>query len=69
MVSSRIFLATTCQLFNPAKHIDSFATIILPGILLLLRAPLFGYAEPVPINFRTRGYVIKCSDIAAASSQ
>jgi len=25
----------------------------LPGILLLLRAPfLFGYAKPVPVNFR-----------------
>ena len=39
--------------FNPAKHIDPFGTIILPGILLLLRAPfLFGYAKPVPVNFR-----------------
>jgi Zn-dependent protease len=25
--------------FNPAKHIDPFGTILLPGILLLLRAP------------------------------
>jgi Zn-dependent protease len=24
--------------FNPAKHIDPFGTILLPGILLLLRA-------------------------------
>jgi Zn-dependent protease len=32
--------------FNPAKHIDPFGTIILPGLLLLLRAPfLFGYAK------------------------
>jgi Zn-dependent protease len=39
--------------FNPAKHIDPFGTIFLPGILLLLRAPfLFGYAKPVPVNFR-----------------
>jgi Zn-dependent protease len=38
--------------FNPAKHIDPFGTIVLPGLLLLLRAPfLFGYAKPVPINF------------------
>jgi Zn-dependent protease len=37
--------------FNPAKHIDPFGTILLPGILLLLRAPfLFGYAKPVPVN-------------------
>jgi Zn-dependent protease len=38
---------------NPAKHIDPFGTILLPGMLLLLRAPfLFGYAKPVPVNFR-----------------
>jgi Zn-dependent protease len=40
--------------FNPIRHIDPFGTIVLPGILLLLRAPfLFGYAKPVPINFRS----------------
>ncbi len=38
---------------NPAKHIDPFGTILLPGILLWLHAPfLFGYAKPVPVNFR-----------------
>jgi len=37
---------------NPFKHIDPFGTIILPGILLLVRSPfLFGYAKPVPVNF------------------
>ena len=39
--------------FNPAKHIDPFGTILLPGMLLLLHAPfLFGYAKPVPVNFQ-----------------
>jgi Zn-dependent protease len=39
--------------FNPLKHIDPVGTILLPGILLLLRSPfLFGYAKPVPVNFR-----------------
>jgi len=38
--------------FNPIKHIDPFGTLILPGLLLLLKAPvLFGYAKPVPVNF------------------
>ena len=38
--------------FNPARHIDTFGTIILPAMLLLIRAPfLFGYAKPVPVNF------------------
>jgi Zn-dependent protease len=39
--------------FNPLKHIDPVGTILLPGFLLLLHSPfLFGYAKPVPINFR-----------------
>jgi Zn-dependent protease len=38
---------------NPARHVDPFGTILLPGILLWLHAPfLFGYAKPVPITFR-----------------
>src|SRR6476620_151391 len=37
---------------NPLKHIDLFGTILLPGLLLVLRSPfLFGYAKPVPVNF------------------
>jgi Zn-dependent protease len=39
--------------FNPLKHIDPFGTILLPAFLLLMRSPiLFGYAKPVPVNFR-----------------
>jgi Zn-dependent protease len=39
--------------FNPIKHIDPFGTILLPGLLLLTHSPfLFGYAKPVPVNFR-----------------
>ncbi|MEH2569130.1 site-2 protease family protein [Bradyrhizobium sp. AZCC 2289] len=39
--------------FNPLKHIDPLGTLILPGILLLSHSPfLFGYAKPVPVNFR-----------------
>ncbi|QWG11484.1 site-2 protease family protein [Bradyrhizobium sediminis] len=39
--------------FNPLKHIDPFGTVVLPGILLLSHSPfLFGYAKPVPVNFR-----------------
>jgi Zn-dependent protease len=38
---------------NPLKHVDPFGTIILPAMLILLRSPfLFGYAKPVPVNFR-----------------
>jgi Zn-dependent protease len=39
--------------FNPFKHIDPFGTVILPGVLFLAHSPfLFGYAKPVPVNFR-----------------
>ena len=39
--------------FNPLKHIDPVGTILLPGLLILLHSPfLFGYAKPVPVNFR-----------------
>jgi Zn-dependent protease len=38
---------------NPLKHVDPFGTVLLPGMLLLMRAPfLFGYAKPVPVNER-----------------
>ncbi|GKQ49501.1 site-2 protease family protein [Bradyrhizobium sp. Ce-3] len=39
--------------FNPLKHIDPFGTLLLPGLLLFAHSPfLFGYAKPVPVNFR-----------------
>ena len=39
--------------FNPIRHIDPFGTLILPAMLLLSHSPfLFGYAKPVPVNFR-----------------
>lgn len=40
--------------FNPLKHIDPVGTILLPAMLLLVHSPfLFGYAKPVPVNFRS----------------
>jgi Zn-dependent protease len=39
--------------FNPLRHIDPFGTLVMPAILLLSHSPfLFGYAKPVPVNFR-----------------
>ncbi|MDR3256312.1 MAG: site-2 protease family protein [Endomicrobium sp.] len=38
---------------NPISHIELFGSIIFPTILLLLKAPiLFGWAKPVPIDYR-----------------
>ena len=48
--------ATAYQLgrltWNPAKHIDPFMTIILPLLLFIANAPIFGGAKPVPVNPR-----------------
>jgi Zn-dependent protease len=38
--------------WNPARHIDPFMTIILPLLLFLAHAPIFGGAKPVPVNPR-----------------
>ncbi|MGQ0676068.1 MAG: site-2 protease family protein, partial [Rhodospirillales bacterium] len=39
--------------FNPLRHIDPFGTVLLPALLLVTGSPfLFGYAKPVPVNFR-----------------
>ena len=38
---------------NPIPHIDLFGTIILPGLMFMVGTPfLFGYAKPVPVDFR-----------------
>lgn len=37
---------------NPLKHIDPIMSILVPVVLYLLRAPVFGGAKPVPINSR-----------------
>jgi Zn-dependent protease len=35
---------------NPVKHIDPFLTILLPIMLAVVGAPIFGGAKPVPFN-------------------
>jgi Zn-dependent protease len=38
---------------NPLPHIDPFGTLLLPALLIAAHSPfLFGYARPVPVNFR-----------------
>ena len=38
--------------FNPIKHIDPYMSIIVPVVLYILKAPVFGGAKPVPIDSR-----------------
>ncbi len=39
---------------NPLVHIDVVGTVIIPLVLLVTHAPfLFGWAKPVPVQFRS----------------
>jgi len=35
--------------FNPIKHVDPFGTVLLPMVLAVSGAPVFGWAKPVPV--------------------
>jgi len=38
---------------NPIPHIDPFGTILLPAMMILMNfGAVFGWARPVPVNFR-----------------
>ena len=34
---------------NPVRHVDPFGTVILPLLLAVTGAPVFGWAKPVPV--------------------
>jgi Zn-dependent protease len=40
---------------NPLKHIDLVGTVIVPLILVILGGVVFGWAKPVPVNYRNLG--------------
>lgn len=42
--------------FNPLKHIDPFMSILVPVVLYILKAPVFGGAKPVPVNYQNLKY-------------
>jgi len=35
---------------NPIKHVDPVGTLILPMLLAIAHAPIFGWAKPVPVR-------------------
>ena len=37
---------------NPLRHIDPIGTLLIPAITVFLGGILFGWAKPVPVNFR-----------------
>ena len=38
--------------FNPIRHIDPIMSILVPVMLYIMGAPVFGGAKPVPVNHR-----------------
>lgn len=38
--------------FNPLRHVDPIGTVALPLLLALAKAPMFGWAKPVPVDAR-----------------
>lgn len=37
---------------NPINHIDPYMSILVPVVLYIIGAPVFGRAKPVPVNYR-----------------
>ena len=38
---------------NPKEHIDPMGSLLVPGVLFLIQSPvLFGWAKPVPVDYR-----------------
>lgn len=35
---------------NPLRHIDPIGSVLLPAVLAISGAPVFGWAKPVPVN-------------------
>jgi Zn-dependent protease len=36
---------------NPLRHVDPVGTVVLPMVLAITGAPIFGWARPVPVRF------------------
>ena len=52
---------------NPLRHIDPVGSVVVPGLLALTGAPVFGWAKPVPVSLtRTRNPRIANLLISAA---
>ena len=53
---------------NPIRHVDPVGTLLVPAILLLLKAPfLIGWAKPVPVDYRKLRSPLRDMAIVAAA--
>jgi len=52
---------------NPLKHVDPMGTILLPAMMWFAGGFLFGYAKPVPVNYRQLRHPRRDSVFVAAA--
>ncbi|HKY92284.1 MAG TPA: site-2 protease family protein [Nevskiaceae bacterium] len=53
---------------NPVRHIDPIGTIVLPLVMLIAKSPfLFGWAKPVPVDFRRLRRPVRDMALVAAA--
>jgi len=53
---------------NPFRHVDPVGTILIPGLLLLMQAGfIFGYAKPVPVDWRNLHHPKRDMAVVAAA--
>ena len=52
---------------NPIKHIDLFGTILVPAILLYLGGFVFGWAKPVPVDWKNLRRPLRDMALVAAA--
>lgn len=53
--------------FNPLRHVDPVGTILVPTVTFLLAGFLFGWAKPVPVNWRNLGHPRRDMALVAAA--
>lgn len=52
---------------NPIKHVDLIGTVVLPLILLYAGGFVFGWAKPVPVDWRNLGHPRRDMALVAAA--
>ncbi len=53
---------------NPKEHIDPVGSLLVPGILFLIHSPLlFGWAKPVPVDYRNLHHPKRDMGLVAAA--
>jgi Zn-dependent protease len=52
---------------NPLRHIDPVGTLLVPGLLLAMSLPVFGWAKPVPVAISALRNPRRASILVAAA--